>query len=191
MNKPKIIVLLASIRVERAGEKVARWFMNVVQATKTASVELVDLRDYPLPLFADAVTPTMRQGRHPNPLVQKWLDKLATADGYIIITPEYNHSIPGALKNAIDYAYKEWNNKAVGFVSYGGAAAGSRAVEHLRQIASELQLHDVRPQVLIPFVWSVFDAQGNLLNHTDAYEKSSIILIESVALLAKQLQKIT
>lgn len=184
---PHILVILGSIRESRAGEKVARWFMEATRDVSVAQLEFVDLRDFPLPFFADAQTPSSRTGAHPNPDVQKWLDKVDSADGYIIITAEYNHSIPAVLKNALDYPYKEWNNKAVGFVSYGSAAGGSRAVEHLRQIASELRMHDVRDQVLIPFIWKAFDVQGNLENH-EAHTKSAVLVVESVAKLAMQLK---
>ena len=164
MNKPKILVILGSIREGRAGEGVAKWFMEAVRSIDSAELEFVDLKDWPMPMFADAQSPSMRTGPHPNPMVQKWLDKVAGADGYIIITPEYNHSFSSVLKNALDYPYKEWNEKPIGFVGYGGFAGGARAVEHLRQVAGELRMYAVRDQVLIPVVWAAFDEKGNLLN---------------------------
>ncbi|MEK7593585.1 MAG: NAD(P)H-dependent oxidoreductase [Patescibacteria group bacterium] len=190
MNKQKIHIILGSIREERLGEKVASWFMNTVKDTENADLELVDLRDFPLPLFADAIPPSVRQGPHKNPGVQKWLDKVDEASGFIIISPEYNHSISSALKNAIDYPYKEWNNKPVGFVSYGSLAGGSRAVEHLRQIAADLQMYDVREQVLIPNIWAAFDENGNLAN-AETHKKNAKAMLEKVIKLAIQLKSKT
>jgi len=187
MNKPKIIVILGSIREGRAGEKVAKWFMDTMKDTTLADLELVDLKDYPMPFFTDAQTPSQRTGLHADPAVQKWLDKVASADGYIIITPEYNHSFPAVLKNALDYPYKEWNNKPVGFVGYGGYASGSRAVEQLRQVVAELQMYDVREQVLIHVVWTAFDDKGNLLN-PELPVRMAKALVEKVAKVAVQMK---
>lgn len=187
MEKPKIHVILASIREGRAGEKVAKWFMDTVAGFEGADLELVDLRDYPLPMFADAESPSSRQGRHKLPEVQRWIDKVAEADGYIILTPEYNHGYSSALKNALDYPYKEWNGKAIGFVGYGGSAGGARAVEQLRQVAGELQMYDVRPQVTITIVWTAFDEQGKLKN-SEMHDKNAHMVAEAVAKLAAQLK---
>lgn len=187
MNKPTIAVILGSIREGRAGEKVAKWFMDAVQHVESAQFNLVDLKDYPLPLFAEAVSPQYREGKHSSPDIQAWLDTIAQADGYIFITPEYNHGIPGPLKNAVDYGYKEWNNKPIGFIGYGGLAGGARSVEHWRQIAAELQMFDVREAVLIPIVWEAFDEQGNLKN-SEMHAETANIIVEKVAKLATQLK---
>jgi NAD(P)H-dependent FMN reductase len=104
------------------------------------------LRDYPLPHLDEPLPPTMNQ--YQNEHTKQWSQKIGSFDGFVIITPEYNHSTSGVLKNAIDYLYSEWNNKAVGFVSYGGVG-GARAAEHLRLIAGELQMADVRQQVAL------------------------------------------
>src|SRR5581483_804162 len=111
-----------------------------------AQFELVDLLDYPLPHLDEAV-PAIR-GDYQNEHTKAWAAKIASFDGFVMVTPEYNHSTSGVLKNAIDYLYAEWANKAVGFVSYG-SAGGARAVEHLRLIAGELQMADVRQQVTL------------------------------------------
>lgn len=186
MSKPQIKVILGSIREGRAGEKVAQWVMSKLQNETRADISLLDLKDYPMPLFADAVPPSMRQGPHPNPDVQKWLDQIDSADGYLIITPEYNHSFPSALKNALDYGYKEWNEKTVGFVSYGGLAGGSRAVEHLRQVAAELHMYDVRDQVMIPMIWTAFAPDGTL-QHSESLEKNLLLMVTNVIELASKL----
>jgi len=145
----KIGIILGSTRPGRKGETVANWVLDVAAKRPDAEYELVDLLDYNLPHLDEATPPAM--GQYSQPHTIEWANKIASFDGYIIVTPEYNHSTSGALKNAIDFLYNEWNNKAVGFVSYG-AAGGTRAVEHLRLIAGELQLADVRAQVALSLV---------------------------------------
>jgi NAD(P)H-dependent FMN reductase len=142
----KIGIILGSTRPGRNGEAVAKWVLDVASKRTDAEFELVDLLDYNLPHLDEAVPPSM--GQYSKPHTIEWSNKIASFDGYVMVTPEYNHSTSGALKNAIDFLFAEWNNKAVGFVSYG-AAGGTRAVEHLRLIAGELQLADVRAQVAL------------------------------------------
>jgi NAD(P)H-dependent FMN reductase len=142
----RIGIILGSTRPNRNGEQVARWVYDVASRRSDAEFELVDLRDYPLPHLDEPLPPSM--GQYQNEHTQQWADKIASFDGFVIVTPEYNHSTSGVLKNAIDYLYAEWNNKAVGFVSYGGVG-GARAAEHLRLIAGELQMADVRQQVAL------------------------------------------
>lgn len=141
MTKPRIAVIVGSIRPNRQGDKPAKWLTEQARQYGAFDVELVDLKDYPLPLFdapaSDFWMPT------PNPEAKKWQDKLNEFDGFLIVTPEYNRSIPGALKNAIDWAYKPFMRKAVGYMSYG-SVGGARAVEHLRTILVELQAVSVR-----------------------------------------------
>ncbi len=189
MNKPKIQVILGSIRVGRNGEAVAKWFMDAIKDFDGADVELVDLKDYPMPLLEDEMSPMERaNNKNPNPAVQKWLDKISEADGYVMITAEYNHSVPGALKNAIDYGNYEWREKAIGFVGYGSFAGGARAVEHLRQIAGELYMYDVRDQIVIPMVWAAFGEDGKLLDHNDAQAETANTILASVTKLAAKLK---
>jgi NAD(P)H-dependent FMN reductase len=142
----KIGIILGSTRPGRNGESVARWVHENASRRTDAEFELVDLADYKLPLLDEAYPPSM--GQYSQPHTQAWAEKIASLDGFVIVTPEYNRSVPGALKNAIDFLYAEWNNKAVGFVSYGGNG-GTRAVEHLRGVAGELQMADVRSQVAL------------------------------------------
>ncbi len=140
----KIGIILGSTRPGRNGEAVARWVLDVASQRGDAEYELVDLLDYKLPHLDEALPPSM--GQYSQPHTREWAHKIASFDGFIMVTPEYNHSTSGVLKNAIDYLFAEWNNKAVGFVSYG-AMGGARAVEHLRLVAGELQMADVRAQV--------------------------------------------
>ena len=142
----RIGIILGSTRPNRNGEQVARWVYDIASSRSDAEFELIDLRDYPLPHLDEPLPPSM--GQYKNEHTRQWADKIASFDGFVIVTPEYNHSTSGVLKNAIDYLYAEWNNKAVGFVSYGGVG-GARAAEHLRLVAGELQMADVRQQVAL------------------------------------------
>jgi NAD(P)H-dependent FMN reductase len=128
---------------------VATWVHERARARKDAEFELVDLRDFELPLLDEPIPPS--QGKYSHEHTKRWAAKVASFDGYVFVAPEYNHGISGALKNAIDFVYAEWNNKAAGFVSYG-SAGGVRAVEQLRQVMAELQIADVRAQVMLSLV---------------------------------------
>lgn len=146
MSKPKIAIIIGSTRDNRYGIKPANWIYEAASKRDDMQVEIVDLRDYPLPFFnevaSNAWVPTQDE------VGQRWQQKIGSFDGYIFITPEYNRSIPGALKNALDFAYPEWNRKAAAVVGYG-SVGGARAVEHLRTIAIELQMAPTRTGVHI------------------------------------------
>ena len=140
----KIGIILGSTRPGRNGEAVAKWVLERAQQRKDAEYELVDIADYNLPLLDEPVPPSM--GQYSKDHTKRWAAKVASFDAYVFVTPEYNHATSGALKNAIDFVYAEWNNKAAGFVAYG-SAGGVRAVENLRLIMAELQIATVRAQV--------------------------------------------
>ena len=142
----KLGIILGSTRPGRNGEQVAKWVYDIASRRSDADFELVDLLDYPLPHLDEPLPPSF--GNYQNEHTKQWASKIASFDGFVIVTPEYNHGTSGVLKNAIDYLYAEWNNKAMGVVSYG-AAGGARAAEHLRLIAGELQMADVRTNVAL------------------------------------------
>jgi NAD(P)H-dependent FMN reductase len=142
----KIAIIIGSTRPGRNGEAVGRWVYNLARQRKDAEFELVDLKDQNLPLLDEPVPPSM--GQYSKPHTKAWAAKIAAFDAFVFVTPEYNHATCGALKNAIDFLYHEWNNKAAGFVGYG-SAGGTRAVENLRLIMGELQVADVRSQVAL------------------------------------------
>ncbi len=142
----RIAVILGSTRPGRRGEPVAHWVMEHAKGRSDAEFELIDLLDYPLPHLDEPLPPNM--GQYQNLHTQAWAATIGRFDGFVFVTPEYNHSTSGVLKNAIDYLYAEWNNKAMGVVSYG-AVGGARAAEHLRLIAGELQMADVRTNVAL------------------------------------------
>ena len=142
----RIGIIIGSTRPNRNGEQVARWVYDIAAQRADAEFELIDLRDYPLPHLDEPLPPSF--GQYQNGHTKEWAATISSFDGFVIVTPEYNHGTSGVLKNAIDYLYAEWNNKAVGFVSYGGVG-GARAAEHLRLVAGELQMADVRQQVAL------------------------------------------
>lgn len=143
MTDLRIAIILGSTRPGRNGKGVADWIVEQ-SAGRDAVYELVDLVDYPLPHLDEAAPPSF--GAYEKEHTKEWSAKIAGYDGFVFVTPEYNHSTSGVLKNAIDYLYAEWNNKAAAFVAYG-TLGGARAIEHLRGIAAELQLADVRQQL--------------------------------------------
>lgn len=149
VSELNIGIILGSTRPGRRGEQVARWVLEQASKRDDATYALIDLADFALPHLDEVMPPSM--GNYANDHTKAWAAEIAKYDGFVFVTPEYNHSTSGALKNAIDYLYAEWNNKAVGFVSYG-VQGGTRAVEHLRLIAGELQIADVRAQVAFSLV---------------------------------------
>ena len=142
----RIAIIVGSTRPNRVGRQVGDWVNENAQRHGEAEFELVDLVDQNLPLLDEPLPPAM--GQYENEHTKAWAEKIASYDGFIFVTPEYNHSVPGAMKNAIDYLYAEWNNKAAGIVSYG-SAMGVRAAEHLRGILSELQIAHVQKTGLL------------------------------------------
>ena len=153
MSDLNIAIILGSTRPGRNGKAVADWVTDKAAARTTANYELVDLLDHPLPHLDEAIPPTM--GQYAGEHTKEWAKTIGAYDGYIFVTPEYNHSTSGVLKNAIDYLHAEWNNKAAAFVSYG-ALGGARAIEHLRAILSELQVAHVRQQLSFS-MWTDFE----------------------------------
>ena len=146
MNKPRIAIIISSTRGARVGEQAARYVEAIASKRSDLSFEVVDLRDYPMPFFDEVASNAYVPST--NEVAQKWQKKVASFDGYIFVTAEYNNSITAVLKNALDYAYPEWNRKPAAYFSYG-SAGGARAVQHLRDICVELQMAPVRHSVLI------------------------------------------
>jgi NAD(P)H-dependent FMN reductase len=160
---PHILVILGSTRQGRHGDKVVEWLTSRLHTRSDASFEPIDLRDLGLPFYDAAIPPAYGQVA---PEASGWADSVTNADGFIFVTPEYNHGYPAPLKNAIDHLFKEWAHKPAAIVSYGGSAGGYRGAEQLRQVLIELKIVPVREQVGIPAVWSAFDAAGRLQNAT-------------------------
>ena len=164
----RIGIIIGTTRPGRNGEGVAKWVHEIAQKRTDAEFELVDIKDFNLPLLDEPVPPSL--GQYSKPHTKAWAAKIASFDGYIFVTPEYNHGISGALKNAIDFLFAEWNNKAAGFVSYG-SVGGARAVEHLRLVLAEVQIATVRNQVLL----SLFsDFENFSVFKPDAHHEGSV-----------------
>ena len=142
----KAAIIVGSTRPGRHSDTVAKWVYDIAGKRKDAEFEVVDIKDFNLPLLDESIPPS--QNKYSQAHTKVWAAKIDQFDAFVFVTAEYNHSVPGALKNAIDFLYKEWNNKAAGFVSYG-SAGGARAVEQLRLIMAELQIADVRAQVML------------------------------------------
>jgi NAD(P)H-dependent FMN reductase len=154
-----ISVIVGSTRQGRFAEKPAHWMLELLRR-RNIDGRLLDLRDFPMPFFDEVVTPA-RPGRAPysNEVVSRWTAEIGAADGFIIVTPEYNYGPPAVLKNAIDWVYPEWNRKAAAFVSYG-SAMGARAIQQLRLTAIEVQLAPIRSSVHIPVSTLMAHYQG-------------------------------
>jgi NAD(P)H-dependent FMN reductase len=146
MSKLKIAIVISTTRTTCFGHKPAQWVMDIAAERGDMKVEIVDLRDFPMPFFDEVASNAWAPSK--NEVAQRWQKKVAEFDGYIFVTAEYNHGIPAVLKNALDYAYPEWNKKAAAFVGHG-AMGGSRSIEQLRLVAAELQLATIRTGVYI------------------------------------------
>jgi NAD(P)H-dependent FMN reductase len=144
MAKPKIAIIISTTRATRFGEKPAKWIHAIAAARTDMSVELIDLRDYPMPFFDEPATNAWVPSK--NEVAKRWQKKVAEFDGYIFVSAEYNRGIPAVLKNALDYAYPEWNRKAAAYVGYGSVGA-ARSIEHLRLVCVELQMAPTRTGV--------------------------------------------
>ena len=142
----RVAIILGSARPGRRGEPVARWVYEIARKRGDAEFELVDIKDFNLPLLDEPMPPSLGQYAQAHTIA--WAAKIDSFDAFVFVTPEYNHRTSGALKNAIDFLHREWNDKVAGFVSYGGAG-GVRAVEHLRLVMAELSVATVRPQVAL------------------------------------------
>ncbi len=184
-----IKIILASIRDNRFGDKPATWIMEQAKTVEGITVELLDLRDYQLPLFAEGVSPAYVEGEYNIPEVNRWANKIAESDAFIIVTPEYNHGYPASLKNNIDYLYKEWNNKPVCFVSYG-STGGARVIQQLREVSIELQMAPIRNSVHIMAPWFLTEADGSLKTGAfDTNVKSAQSMLTQLVWWAKALKE--
>ena len=183
---PHIGIVIGSTREGRFADKPAQWFHGIASQRTDVSAELIDLRDYPMPFFDEALSPAWAPVK--NEAAQRWAAKLATLDGLVVITAEYNHGPTAVLKNAFDYAYKEFARKPIGFVGYGGVGA-ARAVEQLRLVATELQMAPVRNAVhmgMVEFlgVWQ----QGKSFEDYPHLAQSAKGLLDDIAWWAKALK---
>ncbi|HLR91491.1 MAG TPA: NAD(P)H-dependent oxidoreductase [Atopostipes sp.] len=183
----KIGIVMGSIRDGRIGEDVAEWVKSVAESyTDNATFEVVDLKDFPLPLFDEAASPAYTDDLDAREQQKPWADKVAELDGYIFVTPEYNHGLPSALKNALDYVYHELTDKAAGIVSYG-SAGGVRSAEQLRTILSEFQVAHVRTQ---PALSLFYDWNDEGFNPSDAQKEAVETMLYQLSYWAKAMNSV-
>ncbi|HXD68108.1 MAG TPA: NAD(P)H-dependent oxidoreductase [Solirubrobacteraceae bacterium] len=176
MAKPKLLVIIASTRPGRIGVPVANWFMEQAAVHDGFELELVDLYELDLPLLDEPNHPRLRQ--YTKEHTKAWSQTVDSADAVVFVTAEYNHSYTAALKNAIDYLHNEWHHKPLGFVSYGGVAAGTRAMQALKPVAIALALVPVVAAVNIPFVQQFRTDDGTIVGNDVMVEAASAMLDE-------------
>lgn len=184
---PIIKVILGSTRPERFGIQPARWIMELSKRYKNATFELVDLAEVNLPLLDEPVPALYRKYTKKHTI--DWGKVIDEADGFIIVTAEYNYGVPAALKNALDFIAHEWYYKPVDFVSYGASTGGARAVEHLRDSAAILRMYDLSNQIVIPNYWTQLDENGNF-QPREQQTKEAEILLEEIIFWADRLKPI-
>ncbi len=155
----KIGIITGSNRPGRFNIQPATWITKLASATPEVTANLLDLEEINLP-FLDESAPPMMQ-KYSKEHTKSWSKTISQMDGYIFVTPEYNHSYSAVLKNALDYLLSEWSYKPACFLSYGGSSGGSRAVEHLRTVMAELKIYDLKEQVMIINYWGNLDEKGN------------------------------
>jgi NAD(P)H-dependent FMN reductase len=185
MSIPAIGVIISSTRENRFGEKAARWIYDIARTRADLKFEIVDLLDYPLPFF-EGNSPFY--GQVTNEVAKRWGKKMGDLDGYLFVTAEYNRSITGVLKNALDWAYHEYNRKPAAYLGYGGVG-GARAVEQLRLISVELQMAPTRSGVHIggaDFVGLLM--QGKSFEEMPHLLESAGVMLDELAWWAKTLK---
>ena len=186
MTTPKVAIIISTTRQVRFGEKPTQWLYDIASKRSDLAFEIVDLRDYPMPFFDEVASNAWAPST--NEVAQRWQQKIAEFDGYIFVTAEYNHSISGVLKNALDYAYPEWNRKPAAFVGYGAVGA-ARAIEQLRLICVELQMAPTRTGVHIQggdfmAVWR----QGKSLTELEYLQPNVTAMLDELAWWTKALK---
>jgi NAD(P)H-dependent FMN reductase len=175
----KVGVILASTREGRRGEGYARWIVELLTAHARLEPELLDLREYRLPNYDYLAMPSASEKTYTDETARLWVQKVHALDGYVVVTPEYNHGYPGGLKNAMDHASAAWANKPIAFVSYGGSAGGARSVEQLRLVAIELRMVPIRDEVNVRLIGLALDDAGR---PTDAfYVKRAAAMLDTLA----------
>ena len=173
----RVAVVIGTTRPNRKSEKVGRWVHELASRRDDAEFELVDLAEVGLPLLDEPKPPGA--GDYQKEHTKRWAEIVASFDAYVFVTGEYNHGIPAALKNALDFVYAEWNNKAVGFVGYGNTG-GARSIEHLRSVVAELQMASVRTTVNLS-IFTDFDKANELTPDPRNEQKLGRLLVELIA----------
>lgn len=189
MNKLNIQIIFGSTRKGRQGERVFKWLTSLLSQRKDMTCEMLDLRDWPLPFFDEPKSPSqLKVEEYSNEIAKKWYHKISEGDGFIIVTPEYNHSYPAVLKNALDYVSKPWSKKPVAFVSYSdGLAGGVRAIEQLRQVVIDLEMVPIRQMVYLSNFDKLFNETGEMKE--DTYNSKASKMTDALLWWANLLKK--
>lgn len=182
----KIKIIAGSTRPMRFNIQPATWIYELAQKRGDIEVELLDLAKINLPFLDEPIPPS--QNKSSKEHTKKWAKIIGEADGFVFVTPEYNHSMSAALKNAIDYLFFEWHYKPVTFVSYGSLAGGSRAVEHLRGISAEVRMYDLREQIMLPNYWEHLDENGQY-KFTEEQEKTAGHMLDALVFWAEKMKQ--
>ncbi|MGK8523720.1 NADPH-dependent FMN reductase [Nocardia asteroides] len=162
-NPLKLAVIIGSVREGRFGPVVASWFAEQARRHPSFEVDVIDLAEARIPLELPATPPALNPDPQRPDGMTDLTTRLTAADAFVIVTPDYNRSVPASLKAVIDWHFTQWDAKAIGFVGYSGASGGLLAIEHLRQIFNELNAHTVRDYVSFPRYYLLFDGDGKLL----------------------------
>ncbi len=171
-------IIIASTRPSRQGPLVAEWFLKQAQQAPLFNTELVDLAEVNLPLLDEAQQP--RLGMYEHEHTQAWSAIVQRADAFVIVTPEYDHSTPAALSNALQYLVREWAYKPVGFVSYGGVSAGLRGVQMSKLLVTALNMMPIPPAVAIPF-FTQYIGQDGTFDPGEMQEKAATVMLAELA----------
>ena len=182
----KIAIIVGSTRPTRFGIQPAEWLMEQTKSRNDAEYELIDLKEIDLPLLNEPKSAST--GEYEYEYTKKWSEKINGIDGFVFVTPEYNHSTSAALKNAIDYLWREWNYKPVAYVGYGGAAGGARAIEHLRGIAAQVKMFDIFEHMVINNYWEHLDESGKY-KFDERMAKTADGMLTELVFWAKQMQE--
>jgi NAD(P)H-dependent FMN reductase len=175
---PNLTIIIGSTRPGRAGAPIAQWFAARAKDHGGFDVNVVDLAEVDLPLLDEPNHPRLRQYTHQH--TKDWSAIIDAADAFVFVTPEYNYGYPASLKNAIDYLHHEWQHKPIGFVSYGGVAAGTRAVQQLKQVVTTLRMLPVFDSVNIPFYTQFLDQDGTFQANAILEQAADAMLDELV-----------
>jgi NAD(P)H-dependent FMN reductase len=172
---PKLGVVIASVREGRIGLPIAEWFAAIARRHAAFDVELIDLKLINLPMLAEPHHPRLQKYQHEP--TKRWSATVAAIDAFVIVTPEYNHSAPPALVNALDHVYVEWNYKATGFVSYGGVSGGTRSVQTIKLLVAALKMIPIVEAVNIPFVGQLMDKDSGAFKGGEPHETAATVLL--------------
>lgn len=178
MTKPRLNIVIASTRPGRIGPTVAEWFRQFADAHGAFDARVVDLADFDLPVYNEPKHPAMQDYAHDH--TKRWSDSVTAGDAFVFVTPEYNFNPPPSLINAFNYVYKEWNYKPCGFVSYGGASGGLRAVQTAKLLVTTLRMVPVVEGVMVPMAWEQLDADGHFVSN-DKIDPSATAMLDELA----------